>query len=132
MIDDFLNVTAQCVPSILISKSKFHFLVHLPAYICRFGPAIIFSTERYELFNHVFCLSCIYSNCKALSRDTCRVFAHQDIMKHVVTSGYWYDGKLKKWVHAGAQVLCYLDAHSEQAQLLGLSNFGRSAPTPGE
>ncbi|KAG2064482.1 hypothetical protein BDR04DRAFT_1130742 [Suillus decipiens] len=44
-IQDFLNVTAQCMPSILISKPKFHFLVHLPAYIRRFGPAITFSTE---------------------------------------------------------------------------------------
>ncbi|KIJ06683.1 hypothetical protein PAXINDRAFT_32095, partial [Paxillus involutus ATCC 200175] len=44
-IEDFLNVTAICAPSILITKPKFHFLVHLPAYIRRFGPAIIFSTE---------------------------------------------------------------------------------------
>ncbi|KIJ11662.1 hypothetical protein PAXINDRAFT_164082 [Paxillus involutus ATCC 200175] len=33
MIKDFLNVTAICAPSILISKPKFHFLVHLPLYI---------------------------------------------------------------------------------------------------
>ncbi|KAG1813146.1 uncharacterized protein BJ212DRAFT_1275574, partial [Suillus subaureus] len=44
-IEDFLNVTAKCAPSILILKLKFHFLVHLPAYIHRFGPAILFSTE---------------------------------------------------------------------------------------
>ncbi|KAG1887728.1 hypothetical protein F4604DRAFT_1527648, partial [Suillus subluteus] len=44
-IEDFLNVTAQCSPSIIISKPKFHFLIHLPAYIHQFGPAIIFSTE---------------------------------------------------------------------------------------
>ncbi|KAG2354910.1 hypothetical protein BDR07DRAFT_1265017, partial [Suillus spraguei] len=52
-----------------ISKLKFHFLVHLPAYIHRFGPAIIFSTERYESFNHVFWLSCIHSNRRMPSRD---------------------------------------------------------------
>ncbi|KAI6141210.1 hypothetical protein BKA82DRAFT_3954999, partial [Pisolithus tinctorius] len=45
MIEDFLNVTAICAPSILITKLKFHFLIHLPTYICHFGPAIIFSTE---------------------------------------------------------------------------------------
>jgi hypothetical protein len=44
-IEDFLNITLQCTPSILISKPKFHFLVHLPAFIRRFGPAIVFSTE---------------------------------------------------------------------------------------
>ncbi|KAG1779724.1 hypothetical protein EV702DRAFT_965571 [Suillus placidus] len=61
-IEDFLNVTAKCAPSILISKPKFHFLVHLPAYIRCFGPAILFSTERYESFNHVFRLTCMHSN----------------------------------------------------------------------
>uniref|UniRef100_A0A0W0EUV4 Uncharacterized protein n=1 Tax=Moniliophthora roreri TaxID=221103 RepID=A0A0W0EUV4_MONRR len=51
-IEALLNVTSQCLPSILITKLKFHFLVHLSAYIHRFGPPLIFSTERYELFNH--------------------------------------------------------------------------------
>ncbi|KAG1832130.1 hypothetical protein EV424DRAFT_1275500, partial [Suillus variegatus] len=74
-----------------ISKPKFHFLIHLPAFIRRFGPAIIFSTERYESFNHVFRLSCIHSNRRAPSRDTCRLFTYQDIVKHVATGGYWYD-----------------------------------------
>ncbi|KAJ8583172.1 hypothetical protein M405DRAFT_717993, partial [Rhizopogon salebrosus TDB-379] len=81
-----------------ISKPKFHFLIHLPAYIRRFGPAIVFSTERYESFNHVFRLTCIYSNRQAPSRDSCRIFAHQDIVKHVATGGFWYDSKVSKWV----------------------------------
>ncbi|KAI6021344.1 hypothetical protein BKA83DRAFT_33078, partial [Pisolithus microcarpus] len=53
-IEDFLNVTVICTPSILIMKPKFHFLVHLPAYIHHFRPVIIFSTEQYKSFNHVF------------------------------------------------------------------------------
>ncbi|KAI0687868.1 hypothetical protein BC835DRAFT_1237363, partial [Cytidiella melzeri] len=44
-IQDFLHVTAKCAPSIIITKPKFHFLVHLLAYIRRFCPAILFSTE---------------------------------------------------------------------------------------
>ncbi|KAG2145797.1 hypothetical protein DEU56DRAFT_708851, partial [Suillus clintonianus] len=129
-IQDFLNVTAQCAPSIIISKPKFHFLTHLPAYIRRFGPAVIFSTERYESFNHVFRLSCVYSNRQAPSRDTCRIFAHQDAIKHIVTGGYWYDDKASRWVRGGAQILGYLDEHPEQAQLLGLSAFNCRAPIP--
>ncbi|KAG1726440.1 uncharacterized protein EDB91DRAFT_1254343 [Suillus paluster] len=78
-IEDFLNVTAQCAPSILISKPKFHFLVHLLAFICRFGPAIIFSTKRYESFNHIFRLSYI--------------------VKHITMGRHWYDSKTKKWAH---------------------------------
>ncbi|KAG1804664.1 uncharacterized protein BJ212DRAFT_1449704 [Suillus subaureus] len=53
MIKDFLNITAQCALSILISKPKFH-LIHLPVFIYHFRPAIIFSTKRYESFNHIF------------------------------------------------------------------------------
>ncbi|KAG1873405.1 hypothetical protein C8R48DRAFT_594331, partial [Suillus tomentosus] len=119
-IEDFLNVTAQCAPSILISKPKFHFLVHLPAYIRRFGPAILFSTERYESFNHVFRLACIHSNRQGPSQDTCKIFARQDIVKHIATGGYWFDAVRKRWVRAGDKVLSYVDEHPEQARLLGI------------
>jgi len=122
----------QCALSILISKPKFHFLIHLPAYIRRFSPAIVFSTERYESFNHVFWLSCIHSNRQAPSRDTCRIFAHQDTVKHIATGRYWYDPTVKKWVCAGVQVLCYLDEHPEQARLLGILNSSHNPPIPGK
>ncbi|KAJ7689756.1 hypothetical protein B0H14DRAFT_3101005 [Mycena olivaceomarginata] len=32
-INDFINITCKCSPSILISKPKFHFLLHLPFFI---------------------------------------------------------------------------------------------------
>ncbi|KAG1855245.1 hypothetical protein F4604DRAFT_2042442 [Suillus subluteus] len=130
-IEDFLNITSQRAPSILISKPKFHFLVHLPAFIRRFGPAIVFYTERYESFNHVFRLSCIYSNRQALSRDTCKTFARQDIMKHITTGGYWYDPTVRKWVRGGEMILGYFDEHPEQARLLGIPNSGCSVPISG-
>ncbi|KAF8158144.1 hypothetical protein B0H34DRAFT_782741 [Crassisporium funariophilum] len=68
-VNDFLNITAQCSPIILITKPKFHFLVHLAAFIRRFGPAVMFSTERYESYNAVFCAASIYSNKLAPSRN---------------------------------------------------------------
>ncbi|KAI6149892.1 hypothetical protein BKA82DRAFT_3932986, partial [Pisolithus tinctorius] len=74
-----------------ITKPKFHFLVHLPAFIQQFGPAIIFSTEWYESFNHVFCLACIHSNQQAPSHNACRTFGQQDMIKHIVTGGFWFD-----------------------------------------
>jgi hypothetical protein len=121
-IEDFLNITAQCSPSILILKPKFHFLVHLPAYIRRFGPAIIFSTERYESFNHVFRLSSIYSNRQAPSRDTCNTFAEQDIVKHIATGGYWHDPVSKQWVRAGVAIRTHILDHPEQLRLLAIPN----------
>jgi hypothetical protein len=119
-IDDFLSISAKCAPSILITKAKFHFLLHLPAFIRRFGPAILFSTERFESFNHVFRLSSIYSNRQAPSRDTCHTFGGFDIVKHIVTGGFWRDPKTRKWVHAGGNVAAYMAAHPEQRRLIGL------------
>lgn len=129
-IQDFLNITAQCAPSILISKPKFHFLVHLPAYIRRFGPAILFSTERYESFNHVFRLSSIYSNHQAPSRDTCISFARQDTVRHIALGGYWYDPTKRRWRRAGQAVMEYMDDHPKEKVYLGytqpVSNHGTS------
>ncbi|KAG2752438.1 hypothetical protein P692DRAFT_201707523 [Suillus brevipes Sb2] len=101
-------------------EAEIPLLVHLPAYIQCFGPAILFSTERYDSFNHVFWLACIHSNRQGSSQDTCKVFARQDIIKHIATGGYWFDCVRKKWVRVGDAVLNYLDEHPEQAQLLGI------------
>jgi hypothetical protein len=127
-ISDFLNVTAQCAPSILISKPKFHFLVHLPAFIRRFGPAIVFSTERYESFNHVFRLTCIFSNRQAPSRDTCTTFVRNDTIKHIAMGGYWYDADVEQWVQGGPQVVTYLEDHPEYGRLLGIPNENFTDP----
>lgn len=125
-IEDFLNVTAQCAPSILISKPKFHFLVHLPAYIRRFGPAILFSTEHYESFNHVFRLTCIYNNRQAPSHDSCKSFSRQDIIKHIATGGYWLDPSSGTWMHGGSYVRKYLEEHPEQAHLFAIPSHKTS------
>ncbi|KAI6011522.1 hypothetical protein EDC04DRAFT_2525351, partial [Pisolithus marmoratus] len=74
-----------------IMKPKFHFLIHLPVYICHFGPVIIFSTERYKSFNHIFWLTCIHSNWQGPTQDTCQTFAWFNIIKHIITSGFWYE-----------------------------------------
>ena len=117
-IDDLLSITAQCAPSIIIHKPKFHFLLHLPMYIRRFGPAITFSTERYESFNHVFRLCSIHSNKKAPSRDTCKWFGTHDIIKHVSLGGYWFDESLRKWCQAGSAIV---ESDHQHASYLGLS-----------
>ena len=127
-IEDFLNITAKCSPSILISKPKFHFLVHLPAFIRRFGPAILYSTERYESFNHVFRLSCIYSNRQAPSRDSCNTFAAQDRVKHISTGGYWLDTCTRRWVQAGQTILDYMSTHNEVLSWLGLPKESKLTP----
>ncbi|KAF8868695.1 hypothetical protein BD779DRAFT_1459482 [Infundibulicybe gibba] len=128
VIEDFLTITAQCAPSILLSKPKFHFLIHIPGYIRRFGPAILFSTERYESFNHVFRLTCIHSNRQAPSRDSCRTFSIQDRMKHIVFGGYWLDPTSKRWVRAGHEILHYVKADPARARYLGFTSAATTTP----
>ncbi|KAI9571213.1 hypothetical protein HD554DRAFT_1998148, partial [Boletus coccyginus] len=123
VIDDFLVISAQCAPSILLTKAKFHFLVHLPMFIRRFGPAILFSTERYESFNGVYRLSSVYSNRQAPSRDACHLFAEQDNVMHVMSGGTWHDPTAQKWAKAGPGVVEYFNAHPHQRRLLGFPNM---------
>ncbi|OBZ77941.1 hypothetical protein A0H81_02859 [Grifola frondosa] len=94
IIEDFLNITAF--------------------------PAVLFSTERYESFNHIFRLASIYSsNCQAPSHDTCNAFTAQDIIKHVATREFWFDTKQKKWACTGDVILHFMELHPVQASLLG-------------
>ena len=120
IIVDFFNITAKCSPSILISKPKFHFLIHLPAFIWCFGPTILFFTEHYESFNHVFQLSCIYSNCQAPSHNSCNTFVAQDHIKHIAMGGYWLDANTQTWVWAGQAILDHMSTHNTALSWLGL------------
>ncbi|KAJ7622706.1 hypothetical protein B0H17DRAFT_1151594 [Mycena rosella] len=94
-INDFINITCKCSPSILISKPKFHFLLHLPFFIRRFGPAVLFSTERYEAYNAVFRACSIFSNRLTPSRDIAWSFAGIDRVKHRAADRTIYgDGRI--------------------------------------
>ncbi|KAH7889827.1 hypothetical protein F5I97DRAFT_1800581, partial [Phlebopus sp. FC_14] len=70
-IEDFLSISAKYAPSIMLTKVKFHFLVHLPLFIQCFDLAILFLTEWFESFNHVFRLASVHSNHQASSQDIC-------------------------------------------------------------
>lgn len=94
--------------------------MHLPFYIRRFGPALLFSTERYESYNAIFRAASIYSNRQAPSRDIAWTFAGMDCTKHIATGGWWKDSKTKKWVCAAPKVLRYILDHKEHAKLVGL------------
>ena len=97
-------------------------------YIWRFGPAILFSTERFESFNHVFRLSAIFSNRQAPSRDSCNIFARQDDVKHIVTGGFWLDPNTQRWVQAGIEVRTFMNDHPEQRRLMGIPDLRLKEP----
>ncbi|EPQ49937.1 hypothetical protein GLOTRDRAFT_97310, partial [Gloeophyllum trabeum ATCC 11539] len=120
-INDVLDSAASCSPALITNKPKPHILAHIIEDVRRFGPAILFSTERYEKFNRVFRLCSIHSNRQAPSRDIATMFAHQDRCRHVVTGGFWFDRKLKRWVCAGRSVIEHINTHAQDAALLGVS-----------
>lgn len=88
-IDDFLAATAKWTPQ-WFNKPKFHVLLHLPAHIRRFGPAILFATEGFEAFNAVIRLKSLHSNRQAPSRDIARAFAQGDRVRHLLSGGYFF------------------------------------------
>jgi hypothetical protein len=97
-------------------------------FIHRFGPAVLFSTEHYESFNHIFRLSCIYSNRQAPSHDSCNAFAALDRIKHIATGGYWCDPQTRKWAHAGQNILDFISMNSEYLGWLGLPKESKLKP----
>ncbi|KAJ6626754.1 hypothetical protein B0H10DRAFT_2161530 [Mycena sp. CBHHK59/15] len=119
-IDDFINITCKCSPSILISKPKFHFLLHLPFFICRFGPAVLFSTEHYEAYNTVFRACSIYSNRLTPSRDIAWSFAGIEHVKHIVMGGWWRDSQTRNWTCANPRILRHILEHPEIAAMVRL------------
>lgn len=124
-----MDFAAKCSPGLLVSKPKFHILCHLPYHIRRFGPALLFSTERYESFNRIFRLCSIYSNRLAPSRDIATTFADLERCRHIMTGGYWLDTQRGQWVCASEKVRQHLKKNTREALLLGVS--APNPPRPG-
>jgi len=128
VIDVFLTKASICAPSIITTKPKFHFLVHIPYFIRRFGPALLCSTERYESFNSVFRLGCIFSNRQAPSRDSANVFAHLDRVKHIASGGWWYDINQQRYVSASKAVTETICNNPKYSHLIGLESENTKIP----
>ena len=69
------------------NKPKFHFILHLPAHIRRFGPAVLFATETFESYNAIIRGKSVHSNHLAPSRDVALAFAHYSRVWHLLSSG---------------------------------------------
>ncbi|TBU51623.1 hypothetical protein BD310DRAFT_791607, partial [Dichomitus squalens] len=119
-IDNVLDHAVVLSPGLLTEKNKLHILLHIPEHIARHGPSLLFSTERYESFNHIFRLSSIHSNRQAPSRDIASSFANQDRCRHMVTGGYWCDKASGQWVCASKHVRDHIGTNSIDAKLLGV------------
>ncbi|KAJ7860941.1 hypothetical protein B0H14DRAFT_3084779 [Mycena olivaceomarginata] len=102
-VANVLDIFATIDPSKMLSKVKYHLLVHADEDVVAFGPLVGLITELYESYNTVFRHCSILSNHLAPSRDIARQLADQEGLKHRLTGGWWYSaGDEKQWQRAGS------------------------------
>ncbi|KAJ7351425.1 hypothetical protein DFH08DRAFT_806147 [Mycena albidolilacea] len=101
-VANVLDVFATIGPSKIITKIKYHLLVHADADVVQFGPLIGLATEGFESYNGVFQFCSILSNHLAPSRDIAIQLADQEGLKHRLTGGFWPLGADQKWTRAGS------------------------------
>ncbi|KAJ3764774.1 hypothetical protein FB446DRAFT_656148, partial [Lentinula raphanica] len=82
-IDHFLTCTCKLTPH-WFNKPKFHVILHLPDYIRRFGPPMLFATEGFESFNAIICACSVHSNRHAPSKDVAHQMAHGNRIRHLM------------------------------------------------
>ncbi|KAJ7844241.1 hypothetical protein B0H14DRAFT_2585305 [Mycena olivaceomarginata] len=85
-IDSFLLHAARWT-NLWFNKPKFHIILHLPAHIRRFGPAILFATEAFESFDAIIRAKSVHSNRHAPSRDIAQAFAQGNRIRHLLSGG---------------------------------------------
>lgn len=111
---------ANCAPTILITRPKFHILLHLLAFIRRFGTAVIFSTERFKSFNKVFRSCSILSNKLSPSFDILTRFLHLEQVKHIASGGWICDGVTGRWTQPSPTLVRVVELNREFGRMIGL------------
>ncbi|KAJ7306913.1 hypothetical protein DFH08DRAFT_927472 [Mycena albidolilacea] len=118
-VANVLDIFATIDPSKIITKIKYHLLVHTDDDVVEFGPLIGLATEIFESFNGVFRYCSILSNHLAPSRDIARQLADQEDLKHRLAGGWWPCGEDGKWERAGTGVRHFMAEHPILQKLLG-------------
>ncbi|KAJ7053538.1 hypothetical protein C8F01DRAFT_1375116 [Mycena amicta] len=118
-VANLLDAVAVMDPSKIITKIKYHILVHVADDATAFGPLVGVATELFESFNAVFRYCSIYSNHLAPSRDIALQLGDQEGLKHRLTGGRWLSGTTKRWERSGPGVRQYLEKHPILQRLLG-------------
>ncbi|KAJ7349930.1 hypothetical protein DFH08DRAFT_913873 [Mycena albidolilacea] len=118
-VGNVLDTCAMIDPSKMITKIKYHLLVHSPYDAALFGPLIGVATEIFESFNRVFRYCSILSNHLAPSQDIARQPGDQEGFKHRITDGKWLSGEDGEWVRAGSGVRRFMVEHPVLQKLVG-------------
>ncbi|KAJ7663620.1 hypothetical protein B0H17DRAFT_1162844 [Mycena rosella] len=118
-VANVLDIFATINPSKIVSKIKYHLLVHTDDDVVQFGPLVGLATELFESFNAVFRYCSILSNHLAPSRDIAIQLADQEGFKHGLTGGWWPSGSDDHWEHAGRGVRDFMVQHPILQKLVG-------------
>ncbi|KAJ7885270.1 hypothetical protein B0H14DRAFT_3737214 [Mycena olivaceomarginata] len=118
-VANVLDIFGTIDPSKIISKVKYHLLVHAGEDVVEFGPLVGVITEVFESFNTVFRHCSVLSNHLAPSRDIARQLADQEGLKHRLTGGWWSSSRDETSQRAGSGVRDFLDKHPVLQKLLG-------------
>ncbi|KAJ6551835.1 hypothetical protein B0H19DRAFT_1297712 [Mycena capillaripes] len=120
-VANVLDIFAAIDPSKIITKIKYHLLVHIEDDAVEIGPLIGAITEIFECFNAIFRFCSILSNHLAPSRDIAIQLGDQEGMKHRLTGGWWQHS-VNGWRRAGPGVRHFMAEHPVLQKLLGWSS----------
>ncbi|KAJ7018959.1 hypothetical protein C8F04DRAFT_902466, partial [Mycena alexandri] len=127
-VANVLDIFATIDPSKIITKIKYHLLVHIEEDAVEIGPLIGAMTEIFECFNAIFRFCSILSNHLAPSRDIAIQPGDQEGLKHRLTGGWWQNN-VGGWQRAGPGVRHFMVKHPLLQKLLGWTH---SLPSKGE
>ncbi|KAJ7177170.1 hypothetical protein C8R46DRAFT_989326 [Mycena filopes] len=155
-IKHFLDCTCHLTLQ-WFNKPKFHVILHLPAHIRCFGPAMLFATEGFESFNAIIRSCSVHSNRHAPSLDIASKMARGNRVRHLLSRGFfpsnrdfqpevskdrpstspWMDISLDAltrctWTQASDAPLRFMELNSFGSRLLGWEpSLAASKPLPG-
>ncbi|POW18331.1 hypothetical protein PSHT_05904 [Puccinia striiformis] len=101
-------------------------LLHLPDSILRFGPATLFATEKFESYNGILRFASIHSNRQSPSQDIAITFSSYHAFRQLLSGGFFWDHKQKKYVQCSYQVINMFSQNPLIQQTLG---YNHSAST---
>ncbi|KNE91382.1 hypothetical protein PSTG_15205 [Puccinia striiformis f. sp. tritici PST-78] len=101
------NFIYQCVKVTRqwVNKPKFHHLLHLLESILRFGPASLFSTEKFESFNGVMRNASIHSNRQSPGRDNAITFDNYYSLGFLLSSGIIHNNSTQTFSRGSDEVI---------------------------
>ncbi|KAH9807661.1 hypothetical protein DFH28DRAFT_1138529 [Melampsora americana] len=103
-----------------VNKPKFHMLVHLKECIQRFGPAILYASEKFESFNFSLRNASVHSNKGSPGKDIGNNFNNQVLLRILLSGSSFFDHELQARVKGGPRLTGLLQQIPQLYAAMGL------------